>query len=93
MAKGFKDAVVLTQNSSGHCSIAATSICTSKAIRNYFANGTLPEEGTVCQVESSIFKGISDDYVATLSSDDRSLLEASRVLHERYPIARFGALI
>ncbi|EJC99937.1 alpha/beta-hydrolase [Fomitiporia mediterranea MF3/22] len=55
MSESFKGSVVLTQNSSGHTSPAAKSKCTSKILRAYFANGTLPEKGTVCQIESSIF--------------------------------------
>ncbi|KLO10922.1 alpha/beta-hydrolase [Schizopora paradoxa] len=55
MAKGFEGAVVLTQNSSGHGSISATSICTGDALRRYFNEGKLPKEGTVCDVESKIF--------------------------------------
>ncbi|EJD00017.1 alpha/beta-hydrolase [Fomitiporia mediterranea MF3/22] len=50
MSEGFKGSVVLTQNSSGHTSGAANSTCTGKILRAYFADGTLPEEGTVWDV-------------------------------------------
>lgn len=36
MSKGFKDAVVLTQDSPGHCTIAAASKCTVGYVRKYF---------------------------------------------------------
>jgi len=49
MSRGFKDSVVLTQDSAGHASISAPSLCTQKYIRQYFAHGTLPEPGTVCE--------------------------------------------
>ncbi|KAH7103123.1 TAP-like protein-domain-containing protein [Auriculariales sp. MPI-PUGE-AT-0066] len=55
MAKGYKDAVVLTQDSGGHSSTAALSKCTWKYIRDYFLNGTLPPPNTVCNIESEIF--------------------------------------
>ena len=33
-----------------HTSISGPSTCTMDYVRAYFENGTLPEEGTVCQV-------------------------------------------
>ncbi|EPT01002.1 hypothetical protein FOMPIDRAFT_15813, partial [Fomitopsis schrenkii] len=42
---------LLVQNSYGHCSLAAPSLCTAKYVREYFEDGTLPEEGTVCEVD------------------------------------------
>ncbi|KAF9489054.1 hypothetical protein BDN71DRAFT_1456595 [Pleurotus eryngii] len=55
MAKGFPGSVVLTQDSPGHCSIAAPSSCSQRYIRDYFMHGTLPKEGIVCPVDSPIF--------------------------------------
>ncbi|KJA18191.1 hypothetical protein HYPSUDRAFT_45508 [Hypholoma sublateritium FD-334 SS-4] len=55
MSKGFKDSVVLTQNSAGHCSISAPSLCSQKYIRDYFVDGTLPPPGTVCEPVSQPF--------------------------------------
>ncbi|KAF8959383.1 TAP-like protein-domain-containing protein [Flammula alnicola] len=49
MSRGFTGSVVLTQDSAGHCSISAPSVCTQKYVRDYFIDGTLPEPGTVCQ--------------------------------------------
>ncbi|PPQ95837.1 hypothetical protein CVT26_015967 [Gymnopilus dilepis] len=49
MSKGFNNSVVLTQDSPGHCSVAAPSVCTMNHIRNYFIHGTLPEPSTVCE--------------------------------------------
>ena len=42
MAKGYEGAAVLHQNSEGHCSTASPSMCTGRAIREYFQSGTLP---------------------------------------------------
>ncbi|KAI3610636.1 alpha beta hydrolase fold family [Moniliophthora roreri] len=51
----FPGAVLLTQDSPGHTSQSAMSSCTIGAMVAYFVNGTLPEEGTVCPVESQLF--------------------------------------
>ncbi|KAJ7785083.1 hypothetical protein DFH07DRAFT_975516 [Mycena maculata] len=42
MSRGFPGSVVLTQDSTGHCSLSSPSLCTQKYIRGYFLNGTLP---------------------------------------------------
>ncbi|KAK0457510.1 TAP-like protein-domain-containing protein [Desarmillaria tabescens] len=56
----FPGSVVLTQNSSGHASLAASSACTRAYIQGYFQNGTLPSDGTVCEVESQMFPASSN---------------------------------
>ena len=43
-------------------------------VRAYFVNGTLPEEGTVCEVDSSIFGEKRVDLEA-LSAEDRELID------------------
>ncbi|KAH8660909.1 TAP-like protein-domain-containing protein [Tricladium varicosporioides] len=50
VSAGFVDSVVLRQDGYGHCSLGQPSICTSKAVRSYFMDGTLPEQGAVCDV-------------------------------------------
>ncbi|KAG7445495.1 uncharacterized protein BT62DRAFT_1076588 [Guyanagaster necrorhizus] len=55
----FPGFVVLTQNSSGHASLAASSACTHTYVQAYFQNGTLSEEGTVCEVESELFPNMT----------------------------------
>ncbi|KAL5524558.1 hypothetical protein ACEPAF_9698 [Sanghuangporus sanghuang] len=89
VSKGFKDSVVLTQNSSGHCSIAATSLCTFRAIQEYFVNGTLPERGTVCEADSSIF-GEKELNLDALSVEERELVDASEMLRKNYFIPPLG---
>ncbi|KAF9475280.1 alpha/beta-hydrolase [Pholiota conissans] len=39
MSKVFNGSAVLTQDSAGHCSLSAPSLCTAKHIRLYFATG------------------------------------------------------
>ncbi|KAJ6546128.1 hypothetical protein B0H10DRAFT_2243789 [Mycena sp. CBHHK59/15] len=46
-SKAFPGSVDLTQDSVGHTSIAAPSLCTYGHFRAYFVNGTLPAPGTV----------------------------------------------
>ncbi|KAJ6544175.1 TAP-like protein-domain-containing protein [Mycena capillaripes] len=86
MSQGFKGSVVLTQDSAGHCSISAPSLCTQSHIRQYFLKGTLPEPGTVCAVNGGPFP--TDEVepardaqaVLSLSTEDRKLLGAVREL-------------
>ncbi|KAL1306301.1 hypothetical protein AAFC00_004385 [Neodothiora populina] len=42
MARGFPGSTILQQDSEGHCSSSAVSMCTAKAIRRYFQTGELP---------------------------------------------------
>ncbi|KAJ6544306.1 TAP-like protein-domain-containing protein [Mycena capillaripes] len=98
MSKGFAGSVVLTQDSAGHCSISAPSLCTQNHIRQYFLKGTLPEPGTVCAVNGSPFptdevEAVGDAHaqaVLSLSTEDRNLLEAVRELAMTFDI-RFPA--
>lgn len=55
MSQGFPGSVVLTQDSSGHASINAPSVCTQFLIRRYFVTGALPKPGTICSVFKSPF--------------------------------------
>ncbi|EJC98089.1 alpha/beta-hydrolase [Fomitiporia mediterranea MF3/22] len=89
VSKWFKDSVVLTQDSPGHCSIAAASLCTIKAVQDYFIDGTLPEEGKVCDVQSSIF-GEKEFSLDTLGVEDRKLMEAAQKLQENYFVPVIG---
>lgn len=80
---------LLVQNSYGHCSLAAPSLCTAKYVRAYFEDGTLPEEGTVCEVDELPFIGTVHGEADALSVEDRQLLDALRSLGEALP--RMGA--
>ncbi|KZT09845.1 alpha/beta-hydrolase [Laetiporus sulphureus 93-53] len=77
---------LLIQNSYGHCSIAAPSVCTAKHLRAYFENGTLPEDGTMCEVDELPFVGVVEDRVNAMSVEDRGLLEALRGLAKEVPM-------
>ena len=60
-------------------------MCTVKAIREYFREGKLPEKGTVCSVQSSIFNKEQATMTGVeLSQEDVELLRASEMLGEEY---------
>ncbi|KAK2036128.1 peptidase S33 [Colletotrichum somersetense] len=51
----FEGARLLQQDSVGHGSISAPSQCTVGHIRRYLVSGELPEDGTVCPVDTLPF--------------------------------------
>ncbi|KAF7304001.1 AB hydrolase-1 domain-containing protein [Mycena indigotica] len=51
----FPGSAILTQDSPGHTSLAATSFCTLGYISAYMNNGTLPPPGTTCSVDETLF--------------------------------------
>ncbi|KZV74674.1 hypothetical protein PENSPDRAFT_681844 [Peniophora sp. CONT] len=57
----FPGSALLTQNSTGHISISATSNCTTSMVASYFVDATLPTEGTVCPVEGELFPAAISD--------------------------------
>ncbi|KAJ7116269.1 TAP-like protein-domain-containing protein [Mycena crocata] len=63
---GFPGSVLLTQDSPGHTSLAAPSLCTLGYFQQYLLNGTLPEPGTVCPVDATLFA--EDTTFGTLST-------------------------
>ena len=61
MSKGHEGSVVLTQDSTGHCSVfSSPSECTRKVIRRYFETGELPAKGTVCKGDRVPWDGKGD---------------------------------
>ncbi|KAI0708631.1 TAP-like protein-domain-containing protein [Earliella scabrosa] len=48
-------AALLVQDGPGHTSLALPSACTMQNLNAFFANGTLPTEGTICAVDGSAF--------------------------------------
>jgi pimeloyl-ACP methyl ester carboxylesterase len=76
----FPGAGFLEQRSYGHCSVSSSSLCTARAVREYFVNGTLPEEGKVCDVDILPILGEVNRDDQSLSAEDRELQEASKAL-------------
>lgn len=72
----FPGSTVLQQDSQGHCSHSSPSICTGKAIRQYFQTGLLPKEGTVCNPDTRPFLGCMKDGVQGDKCDFTDSLDA-----------------
>ncbi|GJE95986.1 alpha/beta hydrolase [Phanerochaete sordida] len=94
MSVGFAGSVLLTQNSTGHSSWSGFSSCTAQAVAAYFANGTLPAAGTMCQPDFAIFEPA--DGISSLLRRDANpgtgadLYGAARALAGSGLAARFG---
>ncbi len=79
MSARFAGSVVLQQDSEGHCSFAAPSVCTAKSVRRYFQTGTLPEQGTLCKADEKPFQpAVAQSQREGMSERDAELLEALR---------------
>ena len=81
----YGGAGLLVQDSYGHCSVSAPSVCTARVVRAYFEEGTLPEEGTVCEPDELPFVGRVSS-VQARSEEDERLLEALRGLSKVVPM-------
>ncbi|KAJ7660459.1 TAP-like protein-domain-containing protein [Mycena rosella] len=80
-SKAFPGSVVLTQDSVGHTSLVAPSLCTYGHFRAYFVNGTLPAPGTVCPVDAELFPSASGNVTSKRrlpSVEEKRLLDAGR---------------
>jgi TAP-like protein len=53
---GFEGSAVLTHGGHGHKFFRHPSICTAKAVRAYFVNGTMPEEVAFCDADVGAFE-------------------------------------
>ncbi|RDX49113.1 alpha/beta-hydrolase [Lentinus brumalis] len=68
-----RDAVLVRQNGFGHTTVSAPSGCMNEIFIAYMTNGTLPANGTVCEVDADyeIFAGINTaDILANIPSTD-----------------------
>ena len=75
----FFGAGMVIQESMGHCSVTAPSVCTAKAVRAYFEEGRVPRDDLVCQVKELPFIGrVNGDF----SSEDGELEDAMKRLSE-----------
>jgi len=76
----YAGSVLLVQHSYGHTSIESPSLCTAKNVRAYFAQGTLPTEGTVCEVDELPFIGEVGGKTSPLSGEEIELLQVHKGL-------------
>ncbi|KAJ5187880.1 hypothetical protein N7449_010874 [Penicillium cf. viridicatum] len=88
MSQIFPGSGLLQQESEGHTTLTAPSICVAKAIRHYFQTGTLPVVGTLCQADLKPLVG-SPHHHATISQNfspsDRKLFKALMAEVQRAP--------
>ncbi|KAL2130243.1 hypothetical protein VTI74DRAFT_6720 [Chaetomium olivicolor] len=55
MSVSFEGSVMVEQHGFGHASLSQASACTTKILQAYFVNGTLPKDGTLCEVDALLF--------------------------------------
>lgn len=55
-SQGFAGSRLLTHGGHGHKFFRHPSTCTTEAVRAYFVNGTLPEEGAYCEPDVNAFE-------------------------------------
>ncbi|OJD30052.1 nedd8-like protein [Diplodia corticola] len=55
----LKGSVLLEHHGFGHCSLQQVSRCTARLTTAYYENGTLPEPGTVCEVDLPPFSNVT----------------------------------
>ncbi|KAL8691914.1 MAG: hypothetical protein Q9224_004072 [Gallowayella concinna] len=92
---GFEGSVVLEHEGYGHVFVAQPSVCTSRAIRDYFLAGKLPAVGTKCSPDFGLFSNTTlADSLALVSKralqeddDDARLMAASMQLNAIVPRA------
>ncbi|TFK83374.1 alpha/beta-hydrolase [Polyporus arcularius HHB13444] len=68
-----QDAVLIRQNGFGHTTESAPSACMNGIFNAYMTNGTLPPNGTVCEVDADfeVFDGVNTlDILAHIPSTD-----------------------
>jgi hypothetical protein len=97
MAKGFEGAGILHQNSEGHCTYASPSMCSGRALREYFQTGVLPGtagelegwsgHGKLCEPNRLPFDGYKKGVVPSLpdGESDKDLWEALVGLNQVWP--------
>ncbi|KAL1651313.1 hypothetical protein SLS58_000652 [Diplodia intermedia] len=85
----FPGSEVLTQNSPGHCSLAAYSPCTVGYIRNYFNKGSLPAPDTLCEPVEIPFVDPSPE-LHLLSADEMQAMGAHQGLSRSFAKNAWG---
>ncbi|KAK1221313.1 hypothetical protein PQX77_015885 [Marasmius sp. AFHP31] len=96
VSQQFPGSVVLEQNSPGHSSVNAPSVCTAKVVREYFVSGTLPEQGTICPMDGTPFDDPSATNVTLrrdlMSAEDVELADATQKLARKNSLRHLSSL-
>ncbi|KAJ7064209.1 TAP-like protein-domain-containing protein [Mycena amicta] len=81
----FPGSAILIQDSPGHTSTTAPSLCTSGFLKDYMTNGTLPPPGTVCPVDATLFGSVpstdagENDIRTRNEEDERTIMTLKRI--------------
>jgi hypothetical protein len=60
-------------------------------VREYFRNGKLPNNGTICGHESTVFPEKTKPVEAQLIGEDKDVIDAWRDLSKSFEVPRLGA--
>ncbi|KAJ5749485.1 hypothetical protein N7533_006513 [Penicillium manginii] len=74
VSAGYEGSVVLEVNGNGHASNSVPSMCLFEKTTAFWKNGTLPEEGTVCERDVEPFTGVWWPEVLKEGGVDEALL-------------------
>ncbi len=78
---------LLVQKSVGHCLLSTPLLCMAKHVWRYFQEGTLPKEGTGCDVEELPLIGqVESEGLRMMSMEDAELLDVLKGLSESMPL-------
>ncbi|OTA99728.1 hypothetical protein M426DRAFT_16190 [Hypoxylon sp. CI-4A] len=85
----FEHSALLVVDGYGHASLAAPSACTIRTTSAYWADGTLPAEGKICESDAPLFSGVTwDDVIREVYGNSTvSKREVSRVPKIGGPLA------
>ncbi|KAJ5858981.1 putative hydrolase [Penicillium chrysogenum] len=89
MSQIFPGSRLLQQESEGHTTLTAPSICVAKVIRHYFQTGKLPVAGTLCEADLKPLVGSPHRHAMISQSSspaDRKLFEALMAEVHRAPL-------
>lgn len=81
MNEQFPGSVLLQQDSEGHCSSTAPSLCTARAVKKYFQTGILPPVGTLCKPDIRPFE-VQREGLEGLNAQDSELLDVLKQIAE-----------
>ncbi|CAK5277093.1 unnamed protein product [Mycena citricolor] len=87
----FPGSVLLTQNSPGHTTFTTSSVCTLGHYRAYLLSGALPQDGTTCEPQATLFSGNQstarrdiDDAMESFSATGREVLMKAKTMRFAY---------
>ncbi|KAH8893028.1 alpha/beta-hydrolase [Thozetella sp. PMI_491] len=82
----------------GHCSTSMTSLCVARHVRAFFYNGTLPEEGTQCDIDGLYFNKPTSDghapaFERSVTPEEVRINLAQRQLAQKSSLSASGYIL